>query len=372
VGRALKRGPKPEKSKPSVWALKDVSFEIERGDIVGIVGANGAGKSTLLKVLSRITEPTTGFAEIRGRVSALLEVGSGFHNELTGRENIFLNAAILGMKRAEIKRKFDEIVDFAGVERFIDTPVKHYSSGMFMRLAFAVAAHLEPEILLIDEVLAVGDVAFQKKCIGKMGAVAREGRTVLFVSHNMGAIRSMCRTGIVLNRGTVQESGPVGRAIEAYYRLIGVLDDEGSSAGADGGVGFGSIRIDCDGAMTVDQSKGFEVATTFGLADDAAGFALVCILEDMYGRYVFSLRSTHEALGAPVVQRGKYMVRLQIPPLWLNPGVYSLYFKLIMSSGFTSARHVSDKVPVDVEGASSTSEGVVLHPAARWAVASLV
>ena len=181
-----------ESSNDTIWALEDVSFEVTPGEVVGIVGRNGAGKSTLLKILSRITEPTSGRIELYGRVASLLEVGTGFHPELTGRENIFLNGAILGMKKAEIDRKFDQIVDFAEIERFIDTPVKRYSTGMYMRLAFAVAAHLEPEILLIDEVLAVGDAAFQKKCLGKLGNVAKGGRTVLFVSHNLQAVADLC------------------------------------------------------------------------------------------------------------------------------------------------------------------------------------
>src|SRR5438046_3463094 len=179
-------------SEETIWALKDVSFDVQPGEVVGIIGRNGAGKSTLLKILSRITKPTSGRVEIRGRVASLLEVGTGFHSELTGRENVYLNGAILGMARREIDRKFDEIVAFAEVEKFIDTPVKRYSSGMYLRLAFAVAAHLEPEILVVDEVLAVGDAAFQKKCLGRIGEVAQGGRTVLFVSHNMGAIRSLC------------------------------------------------------------------------------------------------------------------------------------------------------------------------------------
>jgi lipopolysaccharide transport system ATP-binding protein len=187
----------------TIWALKDVSFEVKPGEVVGIIGRNGAGKSTLLKILSRITEPTEGFVEIRGRVGSLLEVGTGFHPELTGRENIYLNGAILGMKKAEIAKKFDEIVAFAEVEKFIDTPVKHYSSGMYVRLAFAVAAHLEPEILLVDEVLAVGDAAFQKKCLGKMGDVAKQGRTVLFVSHNMRAIEALCSRAALLDCGRI-------------------------------------------------------------------------------------------------------------------------------------------------------------------------
>jgi lipopolysaccharide transport system ATP-binding protein len=205
-------GPVPE----TFWALQDVSFQIERGDVVGIMGRNGAGKSTLLKILSRITEPTTGRAVLRGRVSSLLEVGTGFHPDLTGRENVFLNGAILGMKRTEIARQFDEIVAFAEVERFIDTPVKHYSSGMYVRLAFAVAAHLDPDILIVDEVLAVGDVSFQKKCLGKMGAVAKSGNTVLFVSHNPAAIRNLCSRAIVLEAGRVEFSGGVVEGLGVY------------------------------------------------------------------------------------------------------------------------------------------------------------
>jgi lipopolysaccharide transport system ATP-binding protein len=199
------------------WALRDVSFEVKQGDVVGIIGRNGAGKSTLLKLLSRITEPTTGRAVIRGRIASLLEVGTGFHPELSGRENIYLNGAILGMTRAEITRKFDEIVAFAEVERFLDTQVKHYSSGMYVRLAFAVAAHLEPEILIVDEVLAVGDAQFQKKCLGKMGEVARNsGRTVLFVSHNTAALQAICRTGLWLQQGRVVQHGPIGECLSAY------------------------------------------------------------------------------------------------------------------------------------------------------------
>lgn len=199
-----------------IWALKDVSFEIRQGEVVGVIGRNGAGKSTLLKILSRITEPTEGSAEIHGRVGSLLEVGTGFHPELTGRENIYLNGAILGMKRREIERKFDEIVAFAEVDKFIDTPVKHYSSGMYMRLAFAVAAHLEPEILLVDEVLAVGDAGFQKKCLGKIGEVAKEGRTVLFVSHNMAAIKSLCGYALLLDEGRLCHQGDVLQTVLTY------------------------------------------------------------------------------------------------------------------------------------------------------------
>ena len=209
-----------EKKRDRFWALKDISFEIQPGDRVGIIGRNGAGKSTLLKILSRVTTPTSGNVKIRGRVASLLEVGTGFHPELTGRENIFLNGAILGMTKAEVKKKFDEIVDFAGVEDFIDTPVKRYSSGMYVRLAFAVAAHLDPEILIVDEVLAVGDAEFQKKCLGKMEDVSKyQGRTVIFVSHNMGAIRSLCNKGILLNDGAIRSNGDVEECLTSYLNV---------------------------------------------------------------------------------------------------------------------------------------------------------
>jgi lipopolysaccharide transport system ATP-binding protein len=217
VKAPFRRGRRP---KEMIWALRDVSFEVAPGEVVGVIGRNGAGKSTLLKVLSRITEPTEGRVELRGRVGSLLEVGTGFHLELTGRENIYLNGAILGMKRAEIDRKFDEIVAFAEIERFLDTPVKHYSTGMYLRLAFAVAAHLEPEILLVDEVLAVGDSEFQKKCLGKMGDVARAGRTVLFVSHNLAAVQQLCRTGIVLEQGRVACAADVALAVRHYTQQV--------------------------------------------------------------------------------------------------------------------------------------------------------
>jgi len=224
--RALRRG-SLRAPRQTLWALRDVSDEIQEGEVVGLIGRNGAGKSTLLKILSRITEPSAGTAEIHGRVGSLLEVGTGFHPELTGRENIFLNGAILGMHRYEIRDKFDEIVEFSELSRFIDTPVKRYSSGMYMRLAFAVAAHLEPEILLVDEVLAVGDAGFQKKCLGKMEGVARDGRTVLFVSHNMGAVGSLCSRILYLKNGQVAASGPSSEIIPLY------LESERSALGSD-------------------------------------------------------------------------------------------------------------------------------------------
>ena len=218
-----RRKPKDE-AEETFWALDDVSFSIEHGEVLGIIGRNGAGKSTLLKVLSRITEPTKGEVRVHGRVASLLEVGTGFHPELSGRDNIFLNGAILGMKKAEIRRKFDEIVSFAEVEKFIDTPVKHYSSGMYVRLAFAVAAHLEPEILVIDEVLAVGDAQFQKKCLGKIGDVARHGRTVLFVSHNMAPIKQLCSRALVMRKGELVCDSDADSGIEFYIQSAGTVD----------------------------------------------------------------------------------------------------------------------------------------------------
>jgi lipopolysaccharide transport system ATP-binding protein len=223
----LRRMGRPPTEEETLWALRDVSFEVKRGEVVGIIGRNGAGKTTLLKILSRITEPTEGRAEIHGRVGSLLEVGTGFHPELTGRENIYLNGAILGMRKVEIDHKFDEIVDFSGIEKFIDTPVKRYSSGMYVRLAFAVAAHLEPEILLVDEVLAVGDVAFQKKCLGKMGDVAKAGRTVLLVSHNMASMTQLCPNCIWLDCGQIKQMGETSPIVRNY---VATFDASGGSA----------------------------------------------------------------------------------------------------------------------------------------------
>jgi lipopolysaccharide transport system ATP-binding protein len=234
-------GPRPSSQDNTIWALKDVSFDVKHGEIVGVIGRNGAGKSTLLKILSRITEPTTGRVEIRGRVGSLLEVGTGFHPELSGRDNVYLNGAILGMKRAEIARNFDAIVAFAEVERFIDTPVKHYSTGMYLRLAFAVAAHLETEVLIVDEVLAVGDAEFQKKCLGKMEEVSKGGRTIIFVSHQIAAVQRLCGRGIFLRAGKIEISGEVGKVLDHYLaesaanasgeRQIGISDGECRVAG---------------------------------------------------------------------------------------------------------------------------------------------
>jgi homopolymeric O-antigen transport system ATP-binding protein len=252
------------------WALKDVGFEVNRGEVVGIIGRNGAGKSTLLKILSRITEPTEGEVEIAGRVGSLLEVGTGFHPELTGRENIYLNGAILGMKRSEIHRRFDEIVAFSEIERFLETPVKHYSSGMYTRLAFAVAAHLEPEILIVDEVLAVGDAAFQKKCLGKMGDVARHGRTVLLVSHNMAAIENLCPTSILLSGGRIANQGCTRNVIRSYLQTLGSFAAETRIASRTDRTGTGEVRLtsfhleDTDGRPLTAVTSGMDVVFVFG------------------------------------------------------------------------------------------------------------
>jgi len=245
---AVLRGHASETSTDELWALQNVSFEVQRGEVVGIIGSNGAGKSTLLKILSRITEPTQGRVSIKGRVGSLLEVGTGFHPELTGRENIYLNGAILGMRKTEIEKKFDEIVEFAELEKFLDTAVKHYSSGMYTRLAFAVAAHLETEILLVDEVLAVGDASFQRKCLGKMSAVAKEGRTVVFVSHNTAAILSLCGRVTWLNAGKVRDDGETSAVVQRYLRSLSATEgtplQQRTDRKGDGSARFTSLRIE--------------------------------------------------------------------------------------------------------------------------------
>jgi lipopolysaccharide transport system ATP-binding protein len=257
------------KKEETFWALKDVSLEVKEGEVLGLIGSNGAGKTTLLKILSRITRPTAGWAEIHGRVGSLLEVGTGFHPELTGRENTFLSGAILGMSKSEITRKFDEIVDFAEIEKFIDTPVKHYSSGMYVRLAFAVAAHLEPEILLVDEVLAVGDASFQKKCLGKMGDVSKSGRTIVFVSHNMTAMRRLASRAVWLEGGQIADAGPAANVVDHYLQkntesnLESVWEDERAAPGDDR-VRLHSVRMipqgSADGLITVHTPLRIEFA----------------------------------------------------------------------------------------------------------------
>lgn len=335
-GWAKLRGREATRARRHFWALDDVNLTVQPGEVVGLVGHNGAGKSTLLKLLSRITPPTRGAITLRGRVGSLLEVGTGFHPELTGRENIYLNGAILGMRRGEIRRKFDAIVDFAEIGRFIDTPVKRYSSGMYVRLAFAVAAHLEPEILLVDEVLAVGDAAFQSKCLGKMGDVARAGRTILFVSHNMKAVRSLCHRAVLLDNGRLVDDGDADTVTQRYlqaarplvpldqlrrriaalpsddsFRLIDVqLTQGGSSAG---------VARD-----TIGNGSPLHVTLTYDVLRPTTGLRVYLDLCDEYNDLL--LRSFHDERAAviPTMQPGRYVSTATIPAHLLAPRAYAL------------------------------------------------
>ncbi len=347
-------------------ALTDVSFSIAPGEVVGVVGRNGAGKSTLLKILSRITEPSAGWAEIRGRVGSLLEVGTGFHQELTGRENIYLNGAILGMKRAETDRKFDEIVAFAEVGPFIDTPVKHYSSGMHLRLAFSVAAHLEPEILLVDEVLAVGDLAFQRKCLGKMENVASHGRTVLFVSHNLGVVKELCHSSIVLNHGSLAFRGPVVDGL-AYYSHSLVEHPAASPSGSTRwwDVSVNGRQEGLGGA--VPNHRPMTVQAWLDLRDDFQSGRFIFLMHDSSGNLVVHRPIRSRDLGEKAIDRGRYRVSLECPPTWLAPGVYTVFLKFF---GTTRAgedqRHVSERAIVDVTGDSDGIGQASLAPRLEW------
>lgn len=322
-----------------VWALKDINFEVKHGEVLGIIGRNGAGKSTLLKILSRTTSPTTGSVKIKGRVASLLEVGTGFHPELSGRENIYLNGAILGMTKKEIARKFDEIVDFAGVERYIDTPVKRYSSGMYVRLAFAVAAHLEPEILIVDEVLAVGDSEFQKKCLGKMKDVSeREGRSVLFVSHNMAAVKQLCTRGIVLQNGCFSFGGNQYEAVSFYqnaHQTNSCYVHEGHVNTAPGNEWIRILRFD------IKPLRGDTISISSGIVVDLEYFNHK---EGANLDVTFELKTSEEVVvfhhGSLVAEenssrRGIYQVRATLPPHLLNAGTY--LFNLIFGE---NQRHV--------------------------------
>lgn len=311
------------------WALRDVSFDVERGEVIGIIGRNGAGKSTLLKILSRITEPTQGRVRLRGRVASLLEVGTGFHPELTGRENIQLNGAILGMSRAEIALKFEEIVAFAEVEKFLDTPVKRYSSGMYVRLAFAVAAHLEPEVLVVDEVLAVGDAEFQARCLGKMRDVSWGGRTVLFVSHNMAAVQSLTARGIVLNGGQLVFDGPTERAIEYYTDLVAAKRSANGSSGEWGEGTHSTIRqarlIDADGQPTnrCRSGESLQLEVIFE-TDGRAGMSLEAILRDA-NHIKVGFASLYQFHGQCLPDEpGVFCCNINLEPFWLASGTYSI------------------------------------------------
>lgn len=313
------------------WALKDVSFDVYHGEVVGIIGPNGAGKSTLLKVLSRITEPSEGYAEIRGRVGSLLEVGTGFHPELTGRENIYLNGAILGMRKREIERKFDEIVAFAEIEQFLDTPVKHYSSGMYVRLAFAVAAHLDPEILLVDEVLAVGDVAFQKKCLGKMGHVAREGRTVLFVSHNMGAITQLCGRTVWLENGQVKTVGESEGIVEAY--LQSSAQHSSVWVGAQGEKPDSEVVLESVRVLTLENQptpvvafdKGFKIEIGYEVLTPIRDLAVLCRVTNSLGQTIWTSWDRDTTVwNGQVRDPGYYFSVCHVPGKLLRPAGYFL------------------------------------------------
>ncbi len=327
------RAPAParEAAADEFWALRDISFEVRRGDVVGIIGRNGAGKSTLLKVLSRITEPTTGRIKLKGRVASLLEVGTGFHPELTGRENIFLNGAILGMHRAEIKAKFDEIVAFAEVERFLDTPVKRYSSGMYVRLAFAVAAHLEPEILIVDEVLAVGDAEFQKKCLGKMQDVAQgEGRAVLFVSHNMGIITQLCSRGVLLKEGRVEAAGEIETVTAAYLNVQSHAEfDVDLSDRQPPGAALRFTRISLtngNNASTavLDVRDPIGVQMEYEVCQSVPGLELTLRLFNQLGTIIFSVNRSANTSGGALAP-GRHRARLQVPAEFLAPGMYAFH-----------------------------------------------
>jgi len=314
-----------------IWALKDVSFKVKQGEVLGIIGGNGAGKSTLLKILSRITDPTDGKAEIRGKVSSLLEVGTGFHPELTGRENVYLNGTILGMTRKEVEQKYDEIVDFSGVEKFIDTPVKRYSSGMKVRLAFSVAAHLEPEILMIDEVLAVGDLSFQRKCLGKMEEVAKGGRTILFVSHNMGAIQNLCSSCLWLDEGNIKFSGAVAPVVSAYHKSQqGVTQANLSHMQRKGNAGgcITSVRLlDVDRNPCNTFSMGETIIVEFDLECYRIFKDLDITLEVMRTDMkinVLHLKNQDCGKSFENISPGKHVFRIEIPNCMLYPRLYKI------------------------------------------------
>lgn len=310
-----------------LWALNDVSVDIKHGEAVGVIGRNGAGKSTLLKILSRITEPTGGYVDIFGRVGSLLEVGTGFHPELTGRENVFLNGAILGMKKAEIDRKFDEIVAFAEIDKFIDTPVKHYSSGMYVRLAFSVAAHLEPEILLVDEVLAVGDIAFQRKSLGKMDDVAHAGRTVLFVSHNLGLMQAFCTRGVFLQDGRVAHDGPISDVVDAYLKTIEQSESQNLEERLDRR-GEGRVKlidvevINCrDGASPI-LKTGEAVRFVFRVNNSVPGMNMNFSIHNQIGQPVMQFRTKDHSPKDVYDPVNRFKFVCDINQLFILPGRY--------------------------------------------------
>ena len=348
----------PLPAREEFYALRDVSFEIQRGDRVGIIGRNGAGKSTLLKILSRITKPTAGRIEITGRVASLLEVGTGFHSELTGRENIFLNGAILGMGKVEIKRKFDEIVAFAEIEKFLDTPVKRYSSGMYVRLAFAVAAHMEPEILIIDEVLAVGDLQFQKKCIGKMESVGREGRTILFVSHNVSAVNNLCNKGICLADGQIVKQGQVQDVVQHYMECINTKKAQTGLLVDDSEMCISSYNVvDADGvtkqAFTTTDPIFIKICFTLKKPMPAlrVGIDLVSMAE---GDVIFRTFDDDQVARSRAI--GTYVANCAIPKNLLMPGAYILSLQVgIHNVRWITNGEIIEKINIEnLDGINST------------------
>lgn len=378
----------PQLSKDTIWALRHINFNVERGQVLGIVGRNGAGKSTLLKLLSRVTDPTEGKAEIYGRVGSLLEVGTGFHPELTGRENIYLNGAILGMKRAEIERKFNEIVDFAEVRKFIDTPVKRYSSGMYLRLAFGVAAHLEPEILVVDEVLAVGDAEFQRKCLGKMSDVAHEGRTVLFVSHNMSAILRLTEETIVLDKGQIVMRGPTPEAVDFYMTSEMARSGErrwepGDDYQTDNPFHPLAIRVLDSQDRVADRvlsSEDFSMEFEYELQEELTGLRVGIYLATSRGEQVFTSfdtdnPETYERLTDR--RKGHYISKCHIPRDLLNGGVFIIG---VNASSFRIRSYFTDEhaltFTVDPTGAPGSQwaeprRGPV-RPALNWEITEAV
>lgn len=352
-----------------LWALRDVNLEVAPGEVVGIIGKNGAGKSTLLKVLGRITEPTSGRAVIRGRVGSLLEVGTGFHPELTGRENIFLSGALLGMRKNEVTRVLDEIVAFAEVERFLDMPVKHYSSGMYLRLAFAVASHLNAEILLVDEVLAVGDARFQKRCLGKMNTVAKSGRTVLFVSHNLGALRDLCPRSILIDQGQVRMDGETSEVIRAYSSLLSDNTEEEPRT-------YWS-RIEAS-FHPRDSSQGTQqeapellLSAHLRTWDPLRSGYLVATVDDAFGRTILNRRINLEEIAPELLKVGHHTVEARFSDVWFPPGAYVAYFKLLASTDAGGdVRMISDRAYFDVSGKSDGLGKSTWAPPCRWAFRS--
>lgn len=345
--RAPFNGLRRQSSHETIWALRDVSFTVEPGEVLGIVGRNGAGKSTLLKILSRITEPTSGRAELYGRAGSLLEVGTGFHPELTGRENIYLNGAILGMTKPEIQRKFDEIVGFAELEKFLDTPVKRYSSGMYMRLAFAVAAYLDPEILVVDEVLAVGDAAFQKKCLGRMRDISSEGRTVLFVSHNMAAIRSLCSRGILLAGGEKVFDGAAGECVDRYLAELtqhsaNEVDLRTFRRGKEADTVLKITRVKIctrDGRPLVRAGDPLEVELRFLVTEPLEDVVLGIKVMSAESVGIMECRSSHSYGAIEQLLPGEYSITCRIEQNVLSPGLY------LLNVGARCAKKFLDHVP---------------------------